>query len=165
MRATKNEPVPLQVVAGDAQTGGLFARALVYQGNTLVATLPLPHIASGIYGTVNTFAVEGYYSVLYQFFLDSGFTSPAPEYDVGSEIIEVSSDKTNLIRLLGLAHENAVFDQQVYDGDGNLTSGRIRSYDSDVHANAAGATGLLFTWTITAVYTAGNLTSYKIVRA
>lgn len=164
MRATVGEPAPIQMLASDGQTFGLFARAQVYQGATLVTTLPLPALAGGIFGATHIFNIEGYYSVIYQLFLDAGFTLLS-DYDLESEIFEVSSDKTKITRLLGLMHENAVFDQQVYDGDGNLTSGRLRSYDSAINATAAGATGLLFTWTITAVYTAGVLTSYKIVRS
>lgn len=162
MRATLNEAVPLQVLAADGRTD-LFARATVYMNGAVVTALTLPHIASGLYGTTYTPSVEGYISVIYELFFDSGFTAAA-NYDLESETIEVSSEKTNIMRILGLLHENAVFDQQIYDSGGNLTSGRVRSYDTKSHALSAGLPGLLFTWAVTASYTGGKLDQFRITR-
>ena len=66
--------------------------------------------------------------------------------------------------IAGLLHENSVIDQQNYDADGNLESARLRCYDSKAYAEAAGATGLLYTFSIAAVYTSGLLSSYTLVR-
>lgn len=162
LRATLNEAVPLQVLASDGNTA-LFARALIYRAGALEATVSLLPIAGGLYGLDHTFVQEGYVSVVYQLFFDAGLTVPAP-YDLESEIIEVSSDKSNILRILGLLHENAVFDQQVFDVSGNLVSGRIRSYDTKLNAQAAGLTGLLFTWLLSAVYTGGQLSRYSLTR-
>lgn len=77
----------------------------------------------------------------------------------------VAAIKAATDRLLGLVHDNAVMDQQVYDGDGRLTGARLRCYNSKANADAAGATGLLFTYLITATYGGGGeLTSYKVTR-
>ncbi len=162
LRATINEPFPLQVLVSDGRTD-LFARATVYANDAVLTILTLPHIASGLYGTSYTPAGEGYLSVIYELFFDSGFAAAA-NYDLESELVEVSSDKTNLVRVLGLLHENTVFDQQVYDSDSNLVSGRLRAYDSKVHALSAGIPGLLFTWTVSASYTGGQLSQYLITR-
>lgn len=57
---------------------------------------------------------------------------------------------TDLVtRVLGLAGENMVMDETVFDGDKKLTSARIRIYDSAVNALAAGDTGLIATFPLT----------------
>lgn len=162
LRATLNEPVPLEVLAADGRTD-LFAQATLYRNGILLTTLTPTHIAQGVYRATYTASVEGYISVIYQLFSDAGFTVPAG-YDLESETVEVCSDKTNIMRILGLLHDNAVFDQQVYDGGGNLTGGRLRIYDSKVNMLLAGLTGLLFTYAIVASYTNGLLTRYHISR-
>jgi hypothetical protein len=161
--ATLNEAVPLQVLAADGRTD-LYARAVLYLNAAVLTTLTLPHIDGGLYGTTYTPVVEGYISVVYKLFNDAGFSVPA-EYDLESEIVEVSSNKLNILRILGLLHHNAVLDQQVYNGAGNMTAARLRSYDSVAHAQAAGSTGLLFTWNVVTVYTSGQVTRFSIEEA
>lgn len=69
----------------------------------------------------------------------------------------------DLDKVLGLNDHNTVRDQMVYSGT-DLTSARIRSYDTAANATSAGATGLLQTWTMTATYSSpGVLSTYKIV--
>jgi alkylated DNA nucleotide flippase Atl1 len=63
-----------------------------------------------------------------------------------------------------MLHENSVFDQQVYDGARNLTSGRVRCYKDKASALAQDPAGLLFTYLLTAAYTNSNLTFYRITR-
>jgi phospholipase/lecithinase/hemolysin len=70
---------------------------------------------------------------------------------------------TNILRLLGLSHENVYIDEQVYDANYSLTSARIRSY------SVAGSVGtdndVLATYTVTATYDGENLlTSYSVVK-
>lgn len=160
LRATLNEPVPLQVLASDGRTD-LFAQALIYQGATLLTTLSLPHLDTGLYGANHTPSAEGYFSVIYKLFYDAGFTVPA-DYDFESEILEVDTFKTNLLRVLGLLHHNAVLDQQIYDTAGNLLTARLRSYNSVLNAQAGGLTGLLFTWNVVAEYTSGRVSRFSI---
>jgi hypothetical protein len=78
------------------------------------------------------------------------------------EASTVLAKQTELLRALGLVHENMYLDTIVTDSNGNLTSGRLRSY------SAAGSVGtdadVLATYTITAVYTGTALTSYKVVK-
>lgn len=71
---------------------------------------------------------------------------------------------TLMVRAIGLMHENSVLDQTVYNVDNRLTSGRMRIYDSRANALAAGATGLVATYTITATYSGLSLTNYTVVR-
>jgi len=72
---------------------------------------------------------------------------------------------TAQIRMLGLLRENTVEDVCVYDSNGDLTSARMRSYDTAAHADAARAdaitnpggtfkTGKLNEWLLTATYAA-----------
>lgn len=160
LRATLNEPVPLQVLASDGRTD-LFAQALVYQGATLLTTLSLPHLDTGLYGASYTPTAEGYLSVVYKLFYDNAFTIPA-DYDFESETLEIDTFKTNLLRILGLLHHNAVLDQQVFTPDGQLSTARLRSYDSVLNAQAGGLTGLLFTWHVVAEYTSGRVSRFSI---
>jgi len=123
------------------------------------------HISDGLYGIPYTFTTEGHYTVVYRVFNDSGFTSPAT-FDPAAESIEVNSDKTNIVRILGLTHDNVVIDSQVYDGvTGNLTFSRVRHYSSAANANVATGVGLLNTWNISAGYNGtGQLTQYKVIK-
>lgn len=162
IRATLSQPFPLQVLAADGRTD-LFARATLYQEGSFLATVTLTHIGQGLYGSTYTPSQEGFIGVVYKLYLDSGFTQNA-DYDLETEGAEVSSDKTNLLRILGLLHENTVFDLQTYDSGGNLVSGRLRGYDNKAHAVSAGLTGLLFTYTIDASYSGGQLSKYLITR-
>lgn len=69
-----------------------------------------------------------------------------------------------LTRALGLMHENSVLDQTIFDGQNNMTNGRLRIYSSKANALLAGATGLLETYTITASYIGDNVQNYTVVR-
>ena len=66
-----------------------------------------------------------------------------------------------------MLHEIAVIDTQVWttiSGRTVLTSARLRTYDSKANAQAAGATGLLATYTMTATYDANGLqTNFELV--
>ena len=152
LRATLNEPVPLQALANDGNTG-LFVRVTVLDpALALAATLYPLHIMKGLYSVNWTPTSEGYYSAIYEFFMDPGYSVVAYDYPQSGETVEVNSDKTNILRLLGLNHENSVFDNQVYDAGRRLLSGRLRAYNSKANALLAGTTGLLFEWTINATY-------------
>ena len=161
MLASPNIPFPLTVTLADGNTT-LFLRGRIYNSvGTLIDTVSIPHIAEGMYMLAHTFTTEGVFNVIYQLFTDAGFTTPAV-YDKEADQIDVSSFKTNILKILGLLHHNTIIDHQVYNGTRQLLSGRVRAYDSKVNADAAGLTGLLFTWTVTATYTDSNLSFFKI---
>lgn len=84
--------------------------------------------------------------------------------DVAGQTATLNAVSTMLTRALGMMHENSVLDQTVFDGDNNLTAARFRIYSSKANAEAAGLTGLIATYTITASYTGGNLTNYTVVK-
>lgn len=163
IRATLDEATPLQVQVG---TGSdvLYARVKVYDiTGSLSFTLSLPHIDNGLYGDTHTFTTGGFYTAVYQIFEDAGFITTA-NFDIEAETIEANSDKTNILRLLGLTHDNVFIDGHVYDANNNLTSTRVRHYDSKANAESHGASGLLNTWTVTATYALERLNTYTIVR-
>jgi hypothetical protein len=162
VRATLNEPVPLQVLAADGRSD-LFARARIHLDGAFLVEVPLPYMADGVYAVNYTPDHVGYHSIVYQLFMDAGFAVPAP-YDSEAEVLDVSEDQTDLRRIMGMLHENAVYDQQVYDGARNLTAGRVRCYRDKTAALAQDPAGLLFTYQLTAAYTNGNLSFYRITR-
>ena len=168
--ATVNEAVTLSMLASDGRTD-LYGQARVYNSSGgLVTTLNLTHAAEGLYQTNYTPTIEGFFNVAYQFYFDSGHTVDAG-YEKQGETMDVNSFRTNILRILGLVHENSVVDQQSYDTDGNLVQARIRAYDSTANANNASAispaaynTGLRFTWQVDATYSLGSLVKYTITR-
>jgi hypothetical protein len=163
LKATLGEEAPIQVQVSTGQTN-LFARAKIYNINGgLVTSLSLPHLVEGLYGDTYIFSSAGHYTVVYQLFTDSGFLT-ASDFDIQAEVIEANSDKTNLVKLLGLTYDNSVLDSHVYDGDGLLLSVRVRNYDSKTNALLGGAAGLVNTWNISATYVGGRLNTYKVLR-
>ena len=77
----------------------------------------------------------------------------------------------DLKRALGMLHENSVLDLASYDTNNNLTSGRLRLYDTKANSIAAQSaspstynTGKIAEYTITATYTGENLRTYTVVR-
>ena len=170
LRATIGEALPLQIQVGDGRAD-LYPQVSVhdYTGAIVVGPLDLPHFAGGLYGSIHTFNSEGNFTAIYRIYTDVGHTTAA-DYDVEAESIEATYDKTNILKMLGIVHHNTVEDMFTYDGAGNLTSVRVRAYDSDTNALAAKATspangtvGLLFLWNITALYSSGRLSLYAEV--
>lgn len=163
LSATVTEPIPLQVLAADGRQD-LFARIRVYDSaGNLATSLSGTHLADGLYSATWTPSTEGFFSYIADLFFDGAFLVSAG-YEKQGELIDVNSNKTNVLRLLGLAHENSVVDQQVYNSDGGLVSARIRSYDNKANAQLAALTGLRFTWSVYATYFEGNVSSYKILK-
>jgi len=168
--ATVNEAVTLSVLASDGRTD-LYAQARIYNSsNILISTIDLAHAAEGLYQIQHTPTTEGYFSVVYQLYSDIGRTIDAG-YEHQGEALDVNSFRTNILKVLGLVHENTVVDMQVYDVDGNLLSARVRAYDSAANASAAASispasyvTGLRFTWNVGAEYSLGLLSKYFITR-
>jgi len=164
-----NSPTTLSLLLSDGRTD-LYGQARVYSSGVLSATVNLNHAAEGLYVASYTPATEGVYTVVYEAYADVGRTVPTG-YGKGSEGLDVGSYRTNILRLLGLAHENSVIDSQVWDTDSNLTSARIRCYDSAANAAAANAiapaaynTGLRFSYSVSASYSGGLLSKYAITR-
>lgn len=163
IRATLDESVPLQIQLNTGETT-LYGRAKIYDSTgALYATESLAHIDNGLYGGTYTFIAPGHYTVVYQMFLDSGFTA-ASDYDIEAETVEANSDKTNILRILGLTNDNVVIDSNTYNLEGNLLTSRVRQYATKAHAELAGMSGLLDVWSVTAVYSGDKLQKYTMVR-
>ena len=95
------------------------------------------------------------------FQIDGGAGLPEEVRYISSSVVPKEAEA--LSRMVGLLHENSVMDNTAYSG-GKLTSARVRLYDSPANATAAGATGKLFEYQITATYTGGNLSTYLVTR-
>jgi hypothetical protein len=161
--ATLYEATPLTILAADGRND-LYGRVQLYNANgTLIQVIPVAHVADGLYSVLWTPQSEGYYTVISQFFYDPNYTVPA-NYERTGELIEVSTTKTNILRIMGLHHENSVLDQQQYDADGNMLQARLRCYDTKANATLGGNTGIRFIYTISASYTNGALTRYMVTR-
>jgi len=79
---------------------------------------------------------------------------------INSNVVTLSND---MKRLLGLTHENIFIDNPVYDGDGNLTSARVRIYSNP--ASVGTLVDVIGTYTISAPSTApGQFTTWQQVR-
>ena len=163
LRATLGEPIPLEVQVGTGQTD-LFGRVKVYDSSgSVVLDSALTHIDNGLYGVNHTFTTEGHYTAVYQLYLDAGYVTPS-DFDIEAEMVEANSDKTNILRIIGLTHDNVYIDNHSYDAQGNLLTSRIRHYSSKANADAHGTLGLLNTWSVEATYTGERLDSYKVTR-
>jgi hypothetical protein len=80
LRATLNEPVPLQALANDGKTD-LYVRVTVLTpALTVEATLYPMHVMKGLYSVNWTPTSEGYYSAIYEFFTEPTYTDVAFEY-------------------------------------------------------------------------------------
>lgn len=163
IQATLNEAVPLQMLATDGRED-LYGLVRIYDdAGALVASLPLVHVAEGLYSASWTPAIEGWFSAVTELFFDSAYTVDAG-YEKAGEQIEVTQTKTNILRMLGLVYDNSIIDQQVFDADDNLLSARIRAYDTKANALLAGTAGLRFQYRVEAEYTGGRLSKYQVVR-
>lgn len=159
--ANINEIVPLQILVSDGNDL-LFGRVTIYDSlGALVTTLDTNNFTEGLYSVNWTPNTEGYYSFIGELFSDSLKTIPA-SYDKVTELIEVSSQKNNILRLLGLVHQNSVVDNATYDPDGNLISSRLRCYDSAINAIPGGSSGLLFEYEINATYSNNMMTTFTL---
>jgi hypothetical protein len=161
--ATTYEPVPLSILTSDGRTD-LFGLATIYDAaGVLVTAVNLDHTTDGLYVGIYTPSATGYYHVALDLCVDVGRTIAAG-YERAGEVLEVSDLKTNILRLLGISRENTYIDQTTYDSNNNLTSARVRSYDTAANAHTHGATGLLFQWTVVSVFDGETMSTYKMTR-
>jgi hypothetical protein len=163
LQATVNEAIPIQICLSDGKTNQ-FPRVRIYDSvGGLVTTLDLAHVANGLYSVLWTPDTIGMYSAHILTYVDSGHTVESL-YGRTGEQIDVSSYKLDITRLLGLSQENSVIDEQAYNGDGDLISARVRTYDSAENADLEGILGLIGEYAITASYTNGQLSMYKALK-
>src|SRR3954466_13818938 len=108
-------------MAGEGRTD-LFAQIRLYNSSgSLAYSLSASHMAEGIYTVSWTPVLEGYFSVVGQFYIDALHTVDAGYEKVGDSL-EVNSTKSAILRIAGLHHENAVVDNQAYNLNGDITA-------------------------------------------
>lgn len=168
-------PVRLLDNAGAPQTGKLYTdvTAAIMKSGGAEATLTLG-AADFVELTTGAFANSGSYRLRLStsntdttgVFLYVVRCAGALDYVGVVKIVanEEVDTFTLMVRGIGLMHENSVLDNTTYNTDNRLTSGRMRIYDSRANALAAGATGLVATYTITATYSGLSLTNYTVVK-
>lgn len=87
-----------------------------------------------------------------------------------SATMSLAASNAIMLRVAGMLHENSVLDGAQFDGNNNLTSARLRLYDSKANADAAVAipwpgvynTGKIAEYIIVATYTGSNLQTYEV---
>ena len=89
---------------------------------------------------------------------------PAAKGDIPTAV-DLTALTVLVTRALGLAGENLVMDQTVFDGDNKLTGARIRIYDSAIHALAAGDTGLIATFPLSMTWASKLLATMTQVKS
>lgn len=120
--------------------------------------------------------VEGFWKI--QTFVNSNNEILVTEVEVGEHSVDTVGDqleqimdggtglfvpgdslhslKADLTRALGLLHHNAILDNQIYDGNTQLTFARLRVFDTEAHVPAvpggSEVLGLLHEYTIHAEY-------------
>jgi hypothetical protein len=154
-----------------------FPQAEIYAAGatTPLVTLDLTHKAKGRYEVEWTPSDVGVYSALFIVYADSGHAIENIVYSREIEQVFATSSSVDdlaakIARILGLVHENAFIDETVFDSWGQLTTCRIRIFDSKEHAELATdggseALGLIATYHMAATYeAAGRLGTYRYLK-
>ena len=142
-------------------TGSDFTTKLYKPDNTedIVTSVSISELGNGLYRSSFTPTESGLWTlIVYN-------TTYFPEGKIGQvEVFNNNIDDIhdNTVRILGLSQENYYIDQNMYDGNGNLTSCRIRVYS--VASSVGTASDVLATYTVTSTYTGNQLTTYKVVK-
>jgi hypothetical protein len=155
-----------------------YPRAEIYAAGspTPTETLDLPHTARGRYEADWTPSSVGIYSVVFIVYSDAAHTIENLDYTREMDQIFVSQVGTDdlaeqLVRVLGLVHENAFIDDTTYDAFGQLIAARVRLFDSKAHVELATdggteTTGLIATYQIETTYESGyRMGTYRMKRA
>ena len=107
INGVKNTAVLLDLQLGGGDTN-LYPQVEIRNAvGTLLNTYNLTHIADGLYTYSWTISTEGYYSIVFKVYADSGHTVLSEDYDIGYETAKI--DEYSLTDI-----KNAV--QTVYNG-------------------------------------------------
>ena len=82
--------------------------------------------------------------------------------EVGQQAPAFNIVQDKIKNILGLSQENFKMYNQTYDTSGNMLSGKVKIYPTKTDLNAD--TNVIAEYTITATWTDGNCTSYKVVK-
>jgi len=133
----------------------------------------LVHRNKGMYEAIWIPTDVGAYNALYLVYNDSGHTTLNTRYSREMDIysVEVDLDIGYILQcILGLGGENSFRDNTMFDSCGQIISGRIRLFDSKIHAEAATdggseTTGLIATYRVDTEWEGINkLKSYRCVK-
>jgi hypothetical protein len=172
--ATVGTPVPLAMILEDGNTTQ-FPQAEVYAqaSSSPLAVIDLVHRARGRYEANWTPASVGTYSAVFLVYADNGHMIENIVYTREIEQVFVSQTgiddlAAQVVRILGLVHENAFIDNTVHDALGSLVAARIRIFDSKINVELATnggseTTGLIATYEIETTYEADcRMGTYRV---
>lgn len=173
---TLGDPAALVLVLEDGNEN-IYPRANIYAVGSAVpvATKDLDHIIDGRYEGSWTPTSVGVYTAHFLIFSDVARTTESIVYTREAEQIFVSQSSSDdlaagMTRILGLVHENAFVDQTIFDLANQLTSARVRIFDSKANAQSATdggseMTGLVATYLMESAYeSVGRMKTYRMVR-
>lgn len=178
---TVGDPVPIVLILEDGNES-VYPQAKIYAAGavTPVATIDLPHKVDGRYEDSWTPTAVGIYTAQFKIFADAARTIEDITYTRSVDQVVVTSSSVddlalNIVRVLGLVHENVFIDETDHDPDGQLVSCRVRLYDSK--SNVENATdggdytvppesvGLVAVYEMDTVYEAqGKMGAYRMKR-
>jgi hypothetical protein len=149
--------------ASGTPVSGLSVTYAIYNSatNILVESGSLIDIGNGIYQKIKVFNIVGQFRVEYS--TPSNYTDEVETILVIQDQLTAIQDETDKIKyILGLVQSNMVITNQVYDINNNLISGTIKLYNNAADANAQ--INEFATYSMTATYTSGLLTHYKVTQ-
>lgn len=174
--ATVGTTVPIALILEDGNEVQ-FPQAEIYeQGGTVpVATIDLGHKARGSYEGDWTPTATGTYRAVFITYADSGHSVENITYSRAIEQVFVTQSSVDdlsaqIVRILGLVHENAFIDNTVHDALGSLIAARIRIFDSRANVEAATdggseTVGLVATYEVETTYEVDcRMGSYRVKR-
>lgn len=173
--ATVGTPIPITMILEDGNESQ-FPQAEIYNGGTFPLTvLNLANKGRGRYESTWTPPIAGVFCAIFIVYSDSGHTIENISYTREIEQIFATASSVDdlaakIARILGLVHENAFIDNTVFDAFSQLTTCRIRIFDSKDHAALATdggseTLGLIATYEMQATYeSAGRLGTYRYLK-
>jgi len=166
--------VPLALLLEDGNETQ-YPQAEVYAagGTSPLATLDLVHKARGRYEANYTLTAAGVRTVVFITYADTAHTVENITYSREQEQLIITQYGIDdlalqLIRVLGLVHENAFIDNTVHDTLDQLVAARVRVFDSKEHCEAATdggyeTLGLVATYEIATTYESqGRMGTYRM---
>ena len=166
----KNRTYVLEIVVINCDGDFVSGLNITYEvrkssDNTLITSGTLSEMSgSETYIDTVTFSTADQYRIVYTSptGYENGFEQIMVEdiwFDDLDTLLDTIFDK--VCRILGLSQQNYRFTDQVYNSDGCMTSATITIYPSAV--DTENDTNAIATYSVTAVYTLGRLTDYKVV--
>jgi len=166
MNISQGSTYILEILVTDANgtpIPGLSITYSIYNSatNTLIDSGSLTDLSTGIYQKSILFNTVGQFRVEY--------TTPINYTDevetilvVPDQLTAIKTETDKIKFILGLVQENMVITDQSYDGDNNLISATIKLYNNATDASAE--INEFATYSMTAIYSGGLVSNYKVVK-